>query len=220
MRRLREIAKDQRWSRRCRSITSSRFTEPAALLMTHRRLQLLIANPRDIAGFFKELPQSRFTLHSGVNTLFNALAQSRRASTRSISRSLRHLASAAAWRCRSAARKLWKEDRLPDRRRLRPVRDLARRLRATRSTARSSAAPSACRCPSPKSSCSTTTATRCRRASAGRDLRQGPAGDGRLLAAPRRDREGHDAGRLSSAPATSARSTSAATSRSSTARRT
>jgi long-chain acyl-CoA synthetase len=35
---------------------------------------LLIANPRDIAGFVKTLKVSRFTLISGVNTLYNALA--------------------------------------------------------------------------------------------------------------------------------------------------
>jgi long-chain acyl-CoA synthetase len=35
---------------------------------------LLIANPRDIAGFVKILKGSRFTLFSGLNTLYNALA--------------------------------------------------------------------------------------------------------------------------------------------------
>jgi len=35
---------------------------------------LLIANPRDIPGFIKTLKGSRFTLFSGVNTLYNALA--------------------------------------------------------------------------------------------------------------------------------------------------
>ena len=35
---------------------------------------LLIANPRDITGFIKTLKASRFTLISGVNTLYNALA--------------------------------------------------------------------------------------------------------------------------------------------------
>ena len=34
---------------------------------------LLIANPRDFAGFVKEISQYRFTFFSGVNTLFNAL---------------------------------------------------------------------------------------------------------------------------------------------------
>ncbi|TCR69815.1 long-chain acyl-CoA synthetase [Bosea sp. BK604] len=35
---------------------------------------LLIANPRDISGFIKLLKTSRITLFSGVNTLYNALA--------------------------------------------------------------------------------------------------------------------------------------------------
>ncbi|KRE02149.1 long-chain fatty acid--CoA ligase [Bosea sp. Root381] len=35
---------------------------------------LLIANPRDIDGFVKTLKSSRFTIISGVNTLYNALA--------------------------------------------------------------------------------------------------------------------------------------------------
>jgi long-chain acyl-CoA synthetase len=35
---------------------------------------LLIANPRDIAGFIKILKSARFTLFSGVNTLYNALS--------------------------------------------------------------------------------------------------------------------------------------------------
>ena len=34
---------------------------------------LLIANPRDFAGFVREIAQYRFTFFSGVNTLFNAL---------------------------------------------------------------------------------------------------------------------------------------------------
>ncbi|MBL8484578.1 MAG: AMP-binding protein, partial [Rhodocyclaceae bacterium] len=34
---------------------------------------VLIANPRDIPGFVKELARSRFTVMTGVNTLFNAL---------------------------------------------------------------------------------------------------------------------------------------------------
>jgi long-chain acyl-CoA synthetase len=35
---------------------------------------LLIANPRDIPGFIKTLKSTRFTMMSGVNTLYNALA--------------------------------------------------------------------------------------------------------------------------------------------------
>jgi long-chain acyl-CoA synthetase len=46
-----------------------------AMLMTRLgACQLLIANPRDIAGFVKTLRSRPFTLMSGVNTLYNALA--------------------------------------------------------------------------------------------------------------------------------------------------
>ncbi len=46
-----------------------------AMLMTRiGACQLLIANPRDIAGFAKTLRARPFTLMSGVNTLYNALA--------------------------------------------------------------------------------------------------------------------------------------------------
>jgi long-chain acyl-CoA synthetase len=46
-----------------------------AMLMTRiGGCQLLIANPRDIPGFVKTLQRSRITLMSGLNTLYNALA--------------------------------------------------------------------------------------------------------------------------------------------------
>ncbi len=38
---------------------------------------LLIANPRDIPGFVKTLKSSRFTMMSGVNTLYNALVNAK-----------------------------------------------------------------------------------------------------------------------------------------------
>jgi long-chain acyl-CoA synthetase len=38
-------------------------------------LNVLIANPRDIAGFVKELSRYRFNVIPGVNTLYNALAE-------------------------------------------------------------------------------------------------------------------------------------------------
>jgi long-chain acyl-CoA synthetase len=46
-----------------------------AMLMTRLgACQLLIANPRDIKGFVKTLKSRPFTLMSGLNTLYNALA--------------------------------------------------------------------------------------------------------------------------------------------------
>ncbi|MCA3630392.1 MAG: AMP-binding protein [Methylobacterium sp.] len=44
------------------------------LMMKMGAACLLIANPRDIPGFIKILKGTRFTLMSGVNTLYNALA--------------------------------------------------------------------------------------------------------------------------------------------------
>ncbi len=46
------------------------------LLMYHSGVKnVLITNPRDIPGFVKELKKHRFTILTGVNTLFNALLQ-------------------------------------------------------------------------------------------------------------------------------------------------
>jgi len=42
-------------------------------MMTQGVENILITNPRDIPGFVKELGKHRFTMISGVNTLFNAL---------------------------------------------------------------------------------------------------------------------------------------------------
>src|SRR4029079_16058707 len=42
-------------------------------MMTVGGENILITNPRDIPGFVKELGKHRFTMISGVNTLFNAL---------------------------------------------------------------------------------------------------------------------------------------------------
>ena len=49
------------------------LTVSCLLFMRFGAANLLIANPRDIKGFVKELSRRRFTAISGVNTLFNAL---------------------------------------------------------------------------------------------------------------------------------------------------
>ena len=49
------------------------LTVSCLLFMRFGAANLLIANPRDIKGFVKELSRCRFTAISGVNTLFNAL---------------------------------------------------------------------------------------------------------------------------------------------------
>ena len=49
------------------------LTACALLMLKIGGCQLLIVNPRDIPGFVKTLKSRRFTLMTGVNTLYNAL---------------------------------------------------------------------------------------------------------------------------------------------------
>jgi long-chain acyl-CoA synthetase len=49
------------------------LTANALLMMKMGGCNVLITNPRDIPGFVKELAKHRFTIFTGVNTLFNAL---------------------------------------------------------------------------------------------------------------------------------------------------
>jgi long-chain acyl-CoA synthetase len=49
------------------------LTANCLLMMKIGGLNILITNPRDIPGFVKELQKYRFTMITGVNTLFNAL---------------------------------------------------------------------------------------------------------------------------------------------------
>jgi long-chain acyl-CoA synthetase len=49
------------------------LTANCLLMMKLGGLNILITNPRDIPGFVKELRKHRFTLITGVNTLYNAL---------------------------------------------------------------------------------------------------------------------------------------------------
>jgi long-chain acyl-CoA synthetase len=49
------------------------LTANCLLMMKSGGCNILITNPRDIPGFVKELRRQRFTMFTGVNTLFNAL---------------------------------------------------------------------------------------------------------------------------------------------------
>lgn len=49
------------------------LTANCLLMMKAGGCNILITNPRDIPGFVKELRKHRFTMFTGVNTLFNAL---------------------------------------------------------------------------------------------------------------------------------------------------
>jgi long-chain acyl-CoA synthetase len=79
-----------------------------ALLMTRLgACQLLIANPRDIKGFVKTLKTRPFTLISGVNTLYNALAH--QPDIRSVNFSEVVLCVSGGMATQAAVAKLWKE---------------------------------------------------------------------------------------------------------------
>jgi long-chain acyl-CoA synthetase len=67
---------------------------------------LLIANPRDIPGFIKTLKSTRFTLMSGVNTLYNALAN--HPEIRSVDFSNLKFSVAGGMATQSAVAKNWK----------------------------------------------------------------------------------------------------------------
>ncbi|WP_134496364.1 AMP-binding protein [Microvirga pakistanensis] len=69
--------------------------------------QLLIANPRDIAGFVKTLQKSKITLMSGVNTLYNALAHA--PGIRDVDFSQLVFAVAGGMATQEAVAKTWKE---------------------------------------------------------------------------------------------------------------
>ena len=60
---------------------------------------VLITNPRDIPGFVKELAKHKYTMITGVNTLFNALLNHPDFAKLDFS-SAEARAWAAAWRCR------------------------------------------------------------------------------------------------------------------------
>ena len=69
--------------------------------------QLLIANPRDIPGFAKILNGAKFTLMSGVNTLYNALANSSQIKEVDFSRLVLSVSGGMA--TQAAVAKKWKE---------------------------------------------------------------------------------------------------------------
>jgi long-chain acyl-CoA synthetase len=68
---------------------------------------LLIANPRDIEGFIKTLKSTRFTMMSGVNTLYNALLN--HADFKSVSFADMRFAVSGGMATQAAVAKRWKE---------------------------------------------------------------------------------------------------------------
>jgi long-chain acyl-CoA synthetase len=68
---------------------------------------VLITNPRDIAGFIKELKRLRFTAITGVNTLFNALLNS--PALREVDAAALKIAVAGGMAVHRSVAKLWQE---------------------------------------------------------------------------------------------------------------
>ncbi len=183
-------------------------------------MNVLITNPRDMPGFVKELQQvpTLHLVHRRQHAVQRPAEQCRTSPSSTSPRCMLTLGGGMAVQ-RPVAERWQKVTGVRGRRRLRPHRDLAGRDCQPARHARLH------RHDRPADPSTGTRYPRRRRQRAAarrgrRDLHARPAGHGRLLATARGDRQGDDAGRLASAPATSASWTSAATSTSSTARRT
>ena len=178
------------------------FTVGMMLSMRTGGKLILIPNPRDLPAVLKELSKHTFHSFPAVNTLFNGLANHPDFNT--VNWKNLKVSVGGGMAVQGAGRQaLAGQDRLPDLRGLWPVGNLAlgqlqpdhqhgvhRHHRRAASQHLHEAA-----------------GRRRQRSAAGparRDRHQGPAGHGRLLAAPRRDRQGHDARRLLQDAATSA----------------
>jgi long-chain acyl-CoA synthetase len=150
-------------------------------------LSILIPNPRDIPGFIKELQKYKFNMFPAVNTLYNALLN-HPDFAKLDSRAARGNGGGMA--VQEAVAELAGQAGCPI------IEGYGLSETSPSATCNPTdtdafSAPSACRCRRPKCRSATTTATNCRSASRRICLR-GPAGDGRLLEPPRRDRQGHD----------------------------
>ena len=83
------------------------LTVNCLIFMKLGAVNILITNPRDIPGFVKELKKSRFTVMSGVNTLFNALMN--HPEFTSIDFSTLKISVAGAMALQSTVAKRWRE---------------------------------------------------------------------------------------------------------------
>ena len=91
-------------------------------------LNILVPNPRDFAGFVKELSKYKFNIFPAVNTLFNALLNTPGFDQLDFS-GLKVIQRRRHGGAESGRGEMAQGHRLPDRRRLRPVRNLAGRDR-------------------------------------------------------------------------------------------
>ena len=104
------------------------LTACALLMLKIGGCQLLITNPRDIPAFVKTLKTRPFTLISGVNTLYNALAHA--PGIEDVDFSSLVFAISGGMATQAAVAQKWKDgDRHADCRRIRAVRDFPGRVR-------------------------------------------------------------------------------------------
>jgi long-chain acyl-CoA synthetase len=149
---------------------------------------ILIPNPRDMPAVLKELSQHRIHSFPAVNTLFNGLAN-HPTSTVDWSNLKVSVGGGMAVQCRGQA--VAGQDRLPHVRRLRPVGNQpVGQLQPGDATEFSGSI--GVPLPSTWLKLLDDDGNEVPTRPAWRNRHQGPAGDGRLLAAPGRNRQGHD----------------------------
>ena len=194
------------------------LTANCLIFMTLGAENVLITNPRDIAGFVKEMRSMRFTAFTGVNTLFNALVNN--AGFHRLDFSTLQLTLGGGMAVQQAVAERWKKV---------TGKPLIEAYGLTETSPGATINPldhhGIQRVDRPADTVHRLVlrdddGQRSRARRARRNLHQGTAGDGGLLASARRDRQGHRPAMAASQPATSASWTSAASFASSTARRT
>ena len=180
------------------------FALTACFLLAMRAggVNLLIPNPRDMPGFIKELTKYQVNSFPAVNTLYNGLLHTPGFDKLDFSKLKTSFGGGMATQ-KAGCGSLAEDHRLRAVGRLRPVGNLAdadlqpRRYRQVLRLDRDSGALDLALDPRRRRQGSAARRAR-------RNLRQGPAGDGRLLEPAGRDREGDDRRTATSAPAISA----------------
>ena len=142
------------------------FALTACFLLAMRAggVNLLIPNPRDMPGFIKELMKYQVNSFPAVNTLYNGLLHT--PGFDKVDFSKLKISNGGGMAVQRAVAEAWlKTTGCCDRRRLRPVGDLADADLQPGRPSTSSTARSACRCRRPIFRSATTTARKCRSAS-------------------------------------------------------
>ena len=179
---------------------------------------VLIPNPRDIPGFVKELQKHRFHIFPGLNTLFNALLNNEDFRKLDFRQLVLTLGGGMAVQKGVAER--WKKltgNNITEGYGLSETSPVAT---ANKVSSQEFTGTIGLPLPSTEISIRDDDGNELPLGRSRRDLHQGAAGHGRLLEPAGRDRQGHDRRTASSSPATWVSWTTAATPRSSTARRT